>query len=140
MEVLISLALPVEAHSVPLARHLVAVLLRDLGVTDDARHEIELALSEACANVVRHAGTDGEYQLRVRVDRGECEIVVSDAGAGFAVEAMSPAAESASGGRGLELMRSLMDSASFESAATGTAVHLHKRLSFQGQPATGGER
>ena len=133
---LISLALPVDAHTVPLARHLVAVLLQDLNVTEHTRHEVELALSEACANVVRHAETQADYELQVRVGDNACDIVVSDKGKGFdAGTGRAPSTRGSSSGRGLELMRSLMDDASFRSGSDeGTAVHLHKKLSFDDAP------
>ena len=38
--------------------------LQTLGVTPDTRADIALALSEACANVIQHAGPGEEYEVQ----------------------------------------------------------------------------
>ena len=46
---------PRDATSVPLTRRVLDAALASLGVTEDCRADVRLALSEACTNVVRHA-------------------------------------------------------------------------------------
>jgi len=54
--------------------------LKTLEVTPDTRADIALALSEACANVVQHAGPGEEYLVRVSTRDGQCAIEVVNAG------------------------------------------------------------
>ena len=44
-----------------------------------------LALTEACANVVQHAGEHEEYQVDVAITDDTCRISVLDDGQGFDV-------------------------------------------------------
>ena len=131
MNVAFSVRLPVDAQSVPLVRGLVRQALRYLGVVESGIDEVLLALSEACANVVQHAGEHEEYQVDVTVDDHVCRISVLDDGAGFDVEAVSVQRppSPAEGGRGLLLMKALVDRLDFRRTADGRhGVHLEKRL------------
>ena len=65
MEIKMALYLPRDAASVPVTRRVLDRCLETLGVTPDTRADIALALSEACANVVQHAGPGEEYQVQV---------------------------------------------------------------------------
>src|ERR1700722_5005321 len=59
MEIKMVLFLPRDVLSVPISRQVLDNCLETLGVTPDTRADIALALSEACANVVQHAGPGG---------------------------------------------------------------------------------
>jgi serine/threonine-protein kinase RsbW len=92
--------------SVGLARRLVGELLVELGQPRERVLDIQLALSEALANTVRHAYADGEaaaFDLSVRADPNHVRVVVTDEGSG------QPAAESDGPGLGIPLMRALAD-------------------------------
>ena len=60
------LYLPRDAVSVPVSRQVLDSCLETLGVTPDTRADIVLALSEACANVIQHAGPGEEYEVQGR--------------------------------------------------------------------------
>ena len=60
VEIKMVLFLPRDAASVPVSRQVLDGCLETLGVTSDTRTDISLALSEACANVVLHAGPGDE--------------------------------------------------------------------------------
>ena len=60
------LFMPRDAASVPITRQVLDSCLETLGVTDDTRTDIALALSEACANVVLHAEMEQEYEVMAR--------------------------------------------------------------------------
>ena len=62
MEIKIVLYLPRDAASVPVSRQVLDGCLAILGVTPDTRTDIALALDEACANVISHAGPGLQYQ------------------------------------------------------------------------------
>ena len=66
------LFLPRDAASVPVSRQVLAGCLDTLGVTPDTRTDIALALSEACGNVIRHAGPGDEYEVTAWVRGGRC--------------------------------------------------------------------
>lgn len=124
-----SVRLPVDAKSVPLARGLLRQALEHLGVMQTGIDELVLALTEACANVVQHAGVHDEYQLDVEIDDELCRIVVLDQGAGFDPTATPTPQSPLDGGRGLLLMRALVDRLQFENAEDGRhEVILEKRL------------
>ena len=80
MEIQMVLHLPRDAESVPVSRQVLDGCLRTLGVTADTRADIALALSEACANVILHAGADDEYQVQVSARNGQCAIEVINGG------------------------------------------------------------
>ena len=80
MEIKMALYLPRDAASVPVTRRVLDRCLETLGVTPDTRDDIALALSEACANVVQHAGPGEEYQVQVSARNRQCVIEVVDAG------------------------------------------------------------
>ena len=65
MEINMTLHLPRDAASVPVSRQVLDSCLQTLGVTPDTRADIALALSEACANVIQHAGRGEKYEVQV---------------------------------------------------------------------------
>jgi len=81
MEITMVLELPRDAVSVPVSRQVLDSCLETLGVTAGTRADIALALSEACANVVQHAGPGEEYEVRVSAKDWRCTIEVVNTGA-----------------------------------------------------------
>ena len=131
MNIEFAVRLPVDVKSVPLVRGLLRQTLEHLDVSSNGVDEILLALTEACANVVQHAGEHDEYQVDVSIDDQLCRISVLDHGSGFDVDAVTaaPPASPLDGGRGLVLMRELVDRLSFVADESGThRVTLEKRL------------
>ncbi|WP_188193419.1 ATP-binding protein [Nonomuraea sp. SYSU D8015] len=133
MEATIALRLPRDAASVPLIRQLLDGTLRSLGVEPQVRDDIELMLTEACSNVVRHAEPSDEYTVSAAVHDHVCVIRVVDTGAGFDPRKVidgfpEPGAE---GGRGLQIMRALADDIRFTNRHdNGAMVCLEKRLRY----------
>ncbi len=84
MEIKMVLYLPRDAASVPITRQVLDGCLHTLGVTADTRTDIALALSEACANVIQHAGPGDEYEVLARAQNGRCVIEWSTPAAGMA--------------------------------------------------------
>jgi serine/threonine-protein kinase RsbW len=127
-----SLLLPRDEISVPTVRHVCRSALQDLGVIDSCNDDIQLALTEACTNVLRHAqGTSQEYEVTLDINESTCEISVNDAGAGFEHSELGLriSDEEAESGRGIHLMRTLVDEVQFISVPhNGIIVHLAKSL------------
>lgn len=131
MHIEFRLCLPRDAVSVPITRHIAAHALDQLGVDADCASDIEIALTEACTNVLDHAGEDDDYEVRLQLSDHLCVIQVIDAGGGFDPRPLGheDAAHSAEAGRGIQLMRALVDRVHFTSREQqGTIVHLEKDL------------
>ncbi len=134
MEFKLTLALPRDNQSVPVARRVLKNSLEVLGVRPDCVSDIELALTEACTNVLDHAGDADEYEVSAGVDGTACVIEVVDRGAGFdgSAKGLADAEPHAEDGRGIQLMRALVDKVTFTSRpAVGTVVHLEKELEWE---------
>jgi serine/threonine-protein kinase RsbW len=134
MEITFSLRLPRDAATVPFVRTICWDAMTWLGVTSTCQDDVALAVTEACANVVRHAGGISEYHVEVALSDQWCHIRVIDTGQGIGAEALERAMPNPGddAGRGLVLMRLLVDRIDFESdLEAGTIVHLRKRLHFE---------
>jgi serine/threonine-protein kinase RsbW len=125
------ICLPRDAETVALVRAVAGEFLRTFGVQSDCIEDIRLAVSEACTNVVLHTGSDDDYEVRVHLDENACSIVVRNTGDGFdasALDGVRPDLMSARG-RGVVIMRAVMDSVGFDSEPElGTVVHLMRDL------------
>ncbi len=105
-----------------------------LGIAKETEDEIEIAVLEALANAVIHGNgenPDKQVHLTCRCSMdGEVSIVVRDEGEGFDSQAVPDPTELQglllSHGRGLHLMRTLMDEVSF--AENGTVVRMRKQM------------
>jgi anti-sigma regulatory factor (Ser/Thr protein kinase) len=130
MEIEFTVRLPVDSHSVPFVRGLCRKALEHLKVGKDTVEEIVLALTEACANAVRHSGPRPAYDVAVHIDDDVCRISVWDEGTGFdAPDPSQPIDPGSEGGAGLVLMRALVDELAFERDTDGRhRVTLEKRL------------
>jgi serine/threonine-protein kinase RsbW len=142
VEIKLVLSLPREAVSVPVTRQVLDGCLASLGVTPDTRADIALALSEACANVIQHAGTDEEYEVQVSARDRRCVIEVVNSGGrewpcGAAFSDDPPPA-TAEHGRGLKIIDAVVDHLELTGdARDGTTVHFEKNLSWL--PGAAGE-
>lgn len=131
METMIALRLPRDAASVPLIRQMLDGTLRSLGVDEQIRDDIELMLSEACSNVVKHAQPSDDYTVSVTVYDDLCVIKVIDTGGGFDAGAVREPSPGSEHGRGLQIMRALADDIRFTNRReNGAVVCLEKKLRF----------
>jgi serine/threonine-protein kinase RsbW len=127
-----SLTLPREALSIPVIRRVLGDALRGLGVSEDCVADILVATSEACTNVVQHAPTTKEYEVIAVIDGDGCVLQILDMGQGFNEVADARAHWDAESGRGISIMRALVDDVSFDTQVDhGTAVYLHKQLTWE---------
>jgi serine/threonine-protein kinase RsbW len=117
----------------------IRALMGKFGGAEDHKDEIEVALHEALANAVVHgnheeSGKQVHVICRCSMD-GELLITVRDEGEGFDSSAVPDPTEAQRRllphGRGLYVMRALMDEVWFEE--NGTAVRMRKRMN----PPTG---
>jgi serine/threonine-protein kinase RsbW len=157
MEVKMVLYLPRDAVSVPVSRQVLDSCLETLGVTPDTRADIALALSEACANVIQHAGPGEEYEVQVSAKNCLCAIEVVNTGSwnrepvldasgtvgagdgrradgeqpdGFAL-ADDPVSAISEHGRGLKIIDAVADNLQLMGdQREGTTVHFEKTLEW----------
>ncbi len=119
----VSLALDASPTVLAGLRRAVAHWLKGHGVADEERFDITLACSEAAGNAIVHAYglRPASFQLDCSYDAGDVAITVQDTGTW-----RTPGGRAA--GRGLMIMRELMDSVEIDSGEHGTTVHLRKRV------------
>ena len=126
--------IPSELRAIsPLVDRLMRVIEGSHCITGE-EYAVELALREALSNAVVHGNRLDAHKLvhvRCRCKVGkEISLIVSDQGQGFDTHNVPDpvAAENleAEHGRGIQLMKSVMDKVSFQ--RRGTEVHMCKRL------------
>ena len=119
---------------VDLLMRFIRLFMSRFGISRNTEDEIEIAISEALANAVIHGNHENTEKnvdviCRCSLD-GEVLIIVRDQGTGFESSAVPDPTEPErlflSSGRGLHLMRALMDEVSFEQ--NGTVVRMRKRV------------
>ena len=133
IQINVSLSLPRDELTVPVVRHICSYALREVGANEDAVEDIELALTEACTNVLEHSAVDDEYEVNIEINDRTCVIRVRDAGRGFDFASVGQQRPelSAESGRGIGLMNALVDKVAFTSVPeAGMIVHLEKELAF----------
>jgi serine/threonine-protein kinase RsbW len=129
----LSLQLPRDRLSVSVLRHLVTDVLAEVGVLDEDRGDVEVAVTEAATNVIEHSGAGDAYEVNVTIGPALAELRVVDVGRGFDHVLLSDnvAGPQDERGRGLTLMHALVDQVRLISEPErGTIVHLVKRLRF----------
>lgn len=120
-----------EERAIEAVREQMIAVLRQCGCGEEDMLEVSLALQEALANAVIHGcgRNPGErISCTVECDDSAVSLTIQDPGAGFDVSAVrdctSPERLMAGNGRGIAMMRGLMDEVSFESG--GTVVRMRK--------------
>lgn len=89
------LVFPHEALSVPVMRRVLGDTLRMLGADEDGVADLLLAVTEACTNVLRHAGPGRRYEIVARIGQRGCLIQVVNGGRGFDPRVLPDARRSA---------------------------------------------
>jgi anti-sigma regulatory factor (Ser/Thr protein kinase) len=94
------------------------------GASADELFDITLSTSEAATNAIEHAygAKEAAFAIRCEHDETEVRVIVRDEGRWRTLRPQR-------GGRGLAIMRSLMDSVAIDSTEHGTIVTMTKKLS-----------
>ncbi|HEV3498469.1 MAG TPA: ATP-binding protein [Actinomycetes bacterium] len=143
MDISLALTLPRDEQTVPVARHIVRNAMEQVGVESTCIYDVELALSEACTNVLLHSGPGDQFVVRLDLDERLGVIRVIDVGHGFDSAKLQAenAAPEAERGRGLGLMQALVDRVDFTSRPeAGTIVTLEKVLTLDDKGLLAGHR
>lgn len=135
MTATVELDLPAAPESLAVARSRLAAFLTHGPFGPDAVFDLQVALSEACANVILHAGSP-RFTLRFILEDGDLTVEVVDQGPGFDPAILGRArAEGTASGRGFLLMRALTDRLDVTTTPAGTTVRLTKRATAGAAPA-----
>jgi anti-sigma regulatory factor (Ser/Thr protein kinase) len=138
MKQLATLKVRAELSNVPLVIDCVTEAAREVGLDDHTLYQIQLAVDEACANVVQHAyegSESGDMEVTCSLDEQGFSVCVRDWGQGFAPEHVpepdpdAPLEERTLGGLGLFLMKQVMDSVHYSRRpGLGNELVFTKRL------------
>src|SRR5712691_5484558 len=119
-------------------------LARGIGLDDDSRHWVSVAIRESVINAIKHGNRNDaekhvfiEFETATRSDVPEISIRVRDQGEGFDPETLAnpldPENLLKSSGRGIFLIRNFMDDVQLQRAPEGgMEIRMVKRM-----PATG---
>jgi PAS domain S-box-containing protein len=127
------LDLPTNPKSLATLRRTLGRWLESLGASRVESNDIQVAAHEACSNAMEHAYRFREATIDVdgEFDGSEVRITVADHGAWREKR-------DSDRGRGLDLIRALMDDVDVEAGEHGTTVRIRKRLA-EPAPSPGAE-
>jgi serine/threonine-protein kinase RsbW len=124
-------SLPSEVAAISPFVDRLMLLFRKYGCVSEGESGVEIALREALANAIIHGNHENpgkHVHVRCRCKPSEISIAVKDEGRGFdANKIADPTAPENTGsvhGRGIYLMKALMDEVRFEEG--GVVVHMRK--------------
>ena len=132
---LLTITMRSEINAISGAVDWLMAMIQECHCVPGQERDVEIALREALANAVLHGNqqdAEKKIQISCRIQcGGEVSIIVRDEGKGFdTTKVPNPTAIDNIGsehGRGIYLMRTLMDEIRFEQG--GTEVHMRKRAS-----------
>lgn len=116
----------------------VTSVAEELGLDEKVTFALQMAVDEACANVMEHAyggRTNGTLRIALQPQGAELVVTIRDHGCPFDPEAVprpdpaSPLEKRGEGALGLYLIEQLMDSVEFQfDAAEGNTLTMKKRF------------
>ncbi|HEX2252375.1 MAG TPA: ATP-binding protein [Thermoanaerobaculia bacterium] len=139
------LCLDSRFENIELVQVVVNDSLERLGLEDETRHWVDLAVREAVANAIKHGNrqaADKKVEVDLAVEGADLVVRIADRGEGFDPEEVNdprtPENLLRPNGRGLFYMRSFMDRVDYAPRdGGGTVVTLRKQLFLQ--PDSGGD-
>ena len=117
------LKIPSQTDNLELIREFVSRVAVKVGFEDNDVNKIELAVDEACTNVIKHAYEKDKKQpidIAIQIEYNKFTVIVTDRGKGFDVSKIKTPdmkeylIEMRVGGLGIFLMHSLMDEVDFD--------------------------
>ncbi|NUO79526.1 ATP-binding protein [candidate division KSB1 bacterium] len=117
------LRIPSQTENLEIIREFVTGIARKVGFPEDDASKIEIAVDEACTNVIEHAYNKDERKLIdivIQIDPQKFTITITDQGKGFDPDKVKTPdmkkylEEMRVGGLGIFLMQTLMDEIDFD--------------------------
>ena len=122
------LKIPSQTDNLELIRNFVSGVAKKVGFDANDTNKIELAIDEACTNVIKHAYKHDEHQdidVAIKIDYQKIAIIVTDRGDSFRMKDVELPdmkdylAELRVGGLGIYLMKTLMDEVDYKTDSKG---------------------
>lgn len=133
-----NLRIPSQTENLEVIREFVTGVAKKVGFAQDEIQKIELAVDEACTNVIEHAYKDQKDQdidVAVKIDYNKLTVVVTDRGETFKPHDVKMPdmkkylAELRVGGLGIFLMKTLMDEVDYKiEPGVKNEVHMSKYM------------
>jgi serine phosphatase RsbU (regulator of sigma subunit)/anti-sigma regulatory factor (Ser/Thr protein kinase) len=126
LEDTLEMTLPARPNILGGLRNTLGRWLQAAGANESEIFDISLSVSEAATNAVEHAygAREASFIVRCEHNREDVTVIVRDVG-------RWRTARPPGGGRGLVIMRALLDDVKIESDTQGTVVRMTKRLSYK---------
>lgn len=118
-------------ENLPYYRHRIAELLESLPLRRDERYDVALASGEALGNAYDHADGIGCI-LTVQAYGDRVVIEVVDRGAGYSIDGSSEPVTTEERGRGIKLMRMLVDNVEVARRTDGAGTRVRMVKLFSG--------
>jgi len=132
------LTTPSHTENLEMIRNFISHLAQKAGLDEMAVMDIAVAVEEACVNVIKHAHKSDEakpLRLQIKIGKQKLTVLVRDEGQGFDPKQLDEQnarellAKPKPGGRGILMMKMLMDEVHFEIGnGKGMQVRLVKHL------------
>ncbi len=125
----IKLKIPCRGEYVAIVRLQAEAIARRIGFTEEEVHDIVYAVGEAGDNAIEHGVSERGVEVHYQLTADEMRVDIADFGPGFdpAGRGEEPPDPFDERGRGIFMMKALMDEAHFVSSEGGTRVLLVKR-------------
>jgi anti-sigma regulatory factor (Ser/Thr protein kinase) len=129
----VEIVVPSHPRWLRMVRTVVQEFVAEMGCDPKERHDIALAVGEAVSNVIKHSykgNPDNKLTLVCRDHDDSFEVEIRDRGEAYDPHAkpMRPPEEIRVGGRGVYLMRALMDEVEYHRAGDVNCVRMKKLL------------
>lgn len=106
------------------------------GVREALSDQLAVVLTEGLVNAIKHAnctGSDEEIHVRINVSNKVLVVRIYDNGVGFDLDSIPPPCFTSCGmedkGRGIFILRSLMDTVKYTRSDAGNVLEMKKNLS-----------
>ena len=131
----LEIEIPMQTRYLGLIGNIGEQLARELieytGDHDLLAYTLNLVLTEALSNVIKHAGRPGQaLRVCIQIDKGTLSIRVYDQGEGFDLENLPCPDPDAlcEEGRGIFIIRELMDSVDYRKTKNGNVLEMKKKI------------
>ena len=126
-----------ELENLSVIGEFVTKVMKQVGADEKSIFEVQLAVDEACANIIQYAYSDegGTIDIVCRLADDDFVVIVSDRGMPFDPNSVAPPtlegdiSERKVGGLGMFFMREMMDEVSYSfDAEKGNELTMRKKL------------
>lgn len=131
----LEIKIPMQTRYLGLIGNIGEQLARELneytGDHDLLAYTLNLVLTEALSNVIKHAGCGSEgVRISIQIEKGTLCIQVYDQGEGFDFENLPcpDPDELCEQGRGIFIIRELMDSVDYRKTKNGNVLEMKKKI------------